>query len=108
MKSMFQMGFGNSFFDAPRIGAKGGGNAGVAAAFPMAVSTFAPSVDVMPAGWPYSYYYEPYPQGVYQVQAPVAVQPAPTVVTTEGVPAAAYYVGAAALIAGVIALVASR
>jgi hypothetical protein len=109
MKSMFQMGFRHSFFEAPRMGAPialkaagvGKGRGG-AAAFTAAVSTFAPSMNVFPIGWPYSYYYDPYPQAVYQIQAPV--QPAAPVVTTGGIPTSAYYVGGAALLAGLIAL----
>jgi hypothetical protein len=57
-------------------------------------------------GWPYYYpTYPAYPRPVYQVEVPKP--PTTTVVKTESViPPAVYYVGGAALLLGLVALVA--
>lgn len=126
MKSMFQMGFRNSFFDAPRMGAFPDfsmpqlniPDIGLPPAAPAAEPapspspsptpspTPAPTPEFFPVGWP-NYYYPPYPRPIYQVQAPP--QPTTTVVKTEtAIPPAVYYVGGAALLLGLVALVATR
>lgn len=114
MKTMFTMGFRNSFFDQPAMGAfpdfslPPPGPAPAPSPSPSPAPAPAPSPEFFPTSWPY--YYPP-AQPVYQVQAPPQAQPpAPvtTVVKTEGIPPAVYYVGGAALLLGLVALVASR